>query len=173
MKQLKASEAPKISVEYDGGFLWPGELGFIAGLLRDVSPRRVVEMGVHTGGTAAQLLRLVPSIQEYIGIDVPANYVTPLEVQRGEVPTAPGFMVVGNPKFRMIIRERGSYDVSPTELGTVDAMFIDGDHSYSGVSNDTELAVQCVRAGGVIIWHDYYPGSDALGGYEIFGRVGG
>jgi len=145
------------------GFLWEGELSVLVGLLRAVSPVRMAETGVNTGRTAAYVLRHVPSIVEYMGVDVPTGYVTPLSVQCQEVPTNPGFEAIRNPKFRLVIKPRGSYDLGPTDLGELDAMFIDGDHSAEGVANDTKLALECVRPGGVVVWHDYYPGDKWLG----------
>ena len=38
---------------------------------------------------------------------------------------------------------------------TVDLIFIDGDHSYKAVLEDTEVALRLIRPGGLIIWHDY------------------
>lgn len=38
-----------------------------------------------------------------------------------------------------------------------DAIFIDGDHSYSGVKRDLELYFPLLRVGGLLIVHDYLP----------------
>lgn len=40
-------------------------------------------------------------------------------------------------------------------LKKIDLFFIDGDHSYEYVKSDTEKALECVREGGIIVWHDY------------------
>jgi hypothetical protein len=37
----------------------------------------------------------------------------------------------------------------------VDIVFIDGAHNYPVVLSDTKNALQMVRKGGVIIWHDF------------------
>ncbi len=43
-----------------------------------------------------------------------------------------------------------------TELdGAVDFAFVDGAHSYEFVANDSAKAIDMVRSGGVIAWHDY------------------
>jgi len=37
-----------------------------------------------------------------------------------------------------------------------DLIFIDGDHSYSGITNDTKKALDCLRDNNsIIVWHDY------------------
>ena len=44
-----------------------------------------------------------------------------------------------------------------------DFIFFDGDHSYEGVKNDTELARKIVR-NGVLVWHDYRDFDDRFEG---------
>jgi glycosyltransferase involved in cell wall biosynthesis/predicted O-methyltransferase YrrM len=43
-----------------------------------------------------------------------------------------------------------------------DVVFVDGDHSYDVVKNDTEKAFELLRPGGAILWHDYAPKSEGL-----------
>ncbi len=39
--------------------------------------------------------------------------------------------------------------------GNCDFVFVDGDHHYDSVVNDTQLAFRLIRKGGIIVWHDY------------------
>lgn len=137
-------------------FMNPGELETLITLIGGVSPKGVIEFGINTGRTAQAILEYVPGIEVYVGIDVPMGYVTAAKVQRGEVPEVPGELVLGDPRVQLIVREGGSQSVHAGELPYVDAVFIDGDHSRSGVEHDTMLALQRVRQGGIIIWHDYH-----------------
>lgn len=162
-------------------FMNKGEREVIIALMRRVKPRRVVEFGCHTGGTSLGILRNVRTIETYVGIDVPSGYVTDKAVQRGEIPVKPGHLVLDDERFHLIVRPRGSFDVTAEELrelvaeqidvttfasndrevaagmpGLYDAVFIDGDHGRKGVENDTRLAREILRPGGVIIWHDYH-----------------
>jgi hypothetical protein len=58
----------------------------------------------------------------------------------------------------MMLRDKGSLDVTPDMLGPTDMVFIDGDHFYDGITHDTKLAAGSLRGGsGVIIWHDDLP----------------
>jgi predicted O-methyltransferase YrrM len=43
-----------------------------------------------------------------------------------------------------------------------DLVFVDGDHGYDVVKNDTEKAFELLRPGGAILWHDYAPKSEGL-----------
>jgi Methyltransferase domain len=85
---------------------------------------------------------------------VPSDYNPKLD-QRSEVSKRAGLFVQDDPRFELIIRERGSFDLSPEDLPLCDAVFIDGDHSTEAVRHDSELAVALVRSPGIIIWHDY------------------
>lgn len=98
----------------------------------------------------------MPGIQQYVGVDVLPGYVTPLPVQRNEVPNQPGHLAAHDDRFYLMLRERGSHDLHAFDLIEYDAVFIDGDHSVRGVIHDTALARNVVRPGGIIIWHDYH-----------------
>lgn len=137
-------------------FLNPGELEVLVALVRSVNARSVLEIGVNTGRTARALLDNVPSIEHYQGIDVPPGYAFGCAVQKNEVPTNPGHYALGDTRFELILRPRGSFDLMPSELRPADVVFIDGDHSFKAVTWDTLLAHQVVRPGGMIIWHDYH-----------------
>ena len=116
---------------------------------------RVLEIGIQEGYTADLLLKNLPNIRSYVGIDVTPDFVTELTAQRLEVPAVAGIRVASDPRVRTIVKAGGSAHVIPSEIGKVDAAFIDADHSASGVERDTDLARACVRPGGIIVWHDY------------------
>lgn len=134
-------------------FFNPGELERLLHLYESVRPRVVVEFGVHEGRNAVAALRNIDSIQRYIGVDVMPDYKTVMTVQRKEVPNHPG-RLVDDQRFELIVRPRGTFDLTAADLPLADAVFIDADHSAIGVENDTELARKIVRPGGIIVWHD-------------------
>lgn len=133
-----------------------GELEVLVALIASVDPRHVLEFGVNEGRTAAAILEYVPGIVQYVGVDVEPGYVTPLPIQRNEVPANPGHLAAADPRFHLILKPGGSRDLRPTDLIDYDAAFIDGDHSAAGVKHDTALARNVVRPGGIIVWHDYH-----------------
>ena len=137
-------------------FMNPGELEAIVALVRSVNAKGVLEFGVNTGRTAQAILEYCPTVETYEGVDVPLGYVTEKAVQRGEVPQIPGELVKDDPRFTLIVRPTGSHELTPQDLRPCDAVFIDGDHSEKGVRNDTMLALELTRPGGIIMWHDYH-----------------
>jgi len=137
-------------------FMNKGELETLIALMRSVCPRHVIEFGVNVGRTAKAIMANVAGIECYIGIDVAPEYVPAKAVQRQEVPADPGALVLSDPRFDLIVRPRGSLDLSADELAPCDAVFIDGDHGREAVLHDTALARALVRKGGIIVWHDYH-----------------
>ena len=121
--------------------------------------KRVVEFGINLGWTAQLLLTNCPSIEDYLGIDVPPGYVPPIQAQHIEVTPEVGKWAKHDSRLRLLIRP--TQDVDPADIGRRDVAFIDADHSFAGVMRDTALARACVRPGGMIIWHDYrMPGQE-------------
>jgi predicted O-methyltransferase YrrM len=57
-------------------------------------------------------------------------------------------------RIELLFGDSAVFDFSPHH-GKIDLFFIDGAHSYDYVRSDTENALQCVRPGGVIAWHDF------------------
>lgn len=133
-----------------------GELETLVALVRSVSPRHVVEIGVNVGRTAKAIMANVDGIERYTGIDVAPGYVPAKAVQRNEVPAHPGELVADDPRFQLVVRPRGSLDLAVADLAPCEAAFIDGDHGREAVMHDTALARALVRPGGVIVWHDYH-----------------
>ena len=140
-------------------FMNPGELEVLVALAREVAPAAVVEIGVNQGRTALALLHNVPSIVRYCGVDVPPGTMLPLPVQAKEVPAQAGELAMHDPRFRLILRARGSLDLTPADDDLplpADFVFIDGDHSRAAVEHDSRLARALCRPGGMIVWHDYH-----------------
>lgn len=135
-------------------FFNPTERETLVALIASVQPRTVVEFGCNEGRAAATILLNLPGIEQYVGIDVLPGYVTQMECQRNEVPAEPGKFAARDRRFRLLLKARGSFDVTTAELPPADAIFIDADHSYAGVINDYRLAKAIVRPGGIIIFHD-------------------
>jgi predicted O-methyltransferase YrrM len=55
----------------------------------------------------------------------------------------------------------------------LDLLFIDGDHSYEGISSDFRLYSPLVRPGGLIVCHDIVPDSKTRYGIKTSADVGG
>jgi hypothetical protein len=115
----------------------------------------MIEIGVQEGRTAKIILDNVPTLQRYVGIDVPPDTRPTLACQQSEVPRSAGVYAASDERFWLLVKERGSLDIGPQDLELCDAVFIDGDHSERAVSRDLFLSRALVRPGGIIVAHDY------------------
>jgi len=130
-------------------YMQPGEQDVLLALIADAAPRIMVEIGVNIGLTAQAVLQNIPSIEQYVGIDVPPDYQFEIPAQQVERPAEPGHLVRDDPRFQLKLR---GDDLFPSAC---DAVFIDGDHGEQAVMQDSLWAAELVRPGGIIIWHDY------------------
>lgn len=116
------------------------------------------EFGVNDGLTASMLLKHCSFIERYVGIDVPYGFSTKIKVQLSEVPMHAGEKALNDNRFELHVLSNGTEDIDANEWENLfDYVFIDADHSYSGVMRDTEIAMRIVKRGGIILWHDYKP----------------
>lgn len=132
----------------------PGELAALLHLYESIDARVIVEFGVNNGRTPLAAFRNLPNIERYVGVDVTPDYVTNMACQRREIPNVPGELALHDPRFELIVRPRGSFELTTDDLLVCDVAFIDADHSRSGVLNDYALSKELVRPGGLIIFHD-------------------
>jgi predicted O-methyltransferase YrrM len=144
------------------------EIGALAGLVRDLRPTRVLEIGTSRGGTFYLWTRLAGDEATLVSVDLPPVWTL------GDLEEEPKLAL-----FNGFQRERQSLhfirrDSHLVETRTevcaifgntpIDFLFIDGDHSYGGVRGDFLDYGPLVRAGGIIAFHDILPHSAGLGG---------
>lgn len=159
--KVRPNEAvtPDADIDLSGlptNYMNPGELETLITLVRSVKPRVMIEVGCNNGRTAKAILRNVPSLERYIGIDVPPSYEFAKSVQRREVPARPGELALDDPRFMLVLARRGTFDLTMDDLPEAGVVFIDGDHGAEAVRNDHDLADALVsrNGGGLIIHHD-------------------
>jgi len=116
------------------------------------APRTALEIGTGDGLTALNMVGNMPDGARLYTLNLPPD--------RAGLPDARG---VGERFHRARLEEKivqlygdsMSYDFSRFH-GTMDLVFIDGDHRAEAVAHDSEAALRMVRGpGSVILWHDY------------------
>jgi predicted O-methyltransferase YrrM len=73
-------------------------------------------------------------------------------------------------KIEQLFGDSKALDVSPW-AGRCDVVFVDGSHAYSYVVSDSEKALQLVRPGGLVLWHDYAGPRHANGVYRALNEL--
>jgi predicted O-methyltransferase YrrM len=70
-----------------------------------------------------------------------------------------------------ILCDSRHWDISSYPQDFFDTIFIDGGHSKEVVTSDMRKALQLVRAGGLIIWHDYCSDQKIMESSEVTSNV--
>ena len=157
IEKVEKVDLSVIPTEHRTRFFNPGELDTLAHLLKSKNVKTMVEIGCQNGRTAKALLNHLPDLEMYVGIDVPPNHITTCDVQKTEVPKTAGELALDDPRFVLLVNKDGSQSSRIyAMLPTVDAVFIDGDHSKDAVLRDHGVAQDITIAGGIIIHHDYH-----------------
>jgi len=173
MIETVATPVVALKPSLNNHYLSNKETAIVVSLIFSVAPKVVAEFGVQLGKTARSILDATPTIETYIGIDVPWGYKTKLACQRSEVPSTAGMYARGDDRFKLLILPYGSLVLETEDLEPLDAAFIDGDHSEVAVVADSVLVRNLLRPGGIIVWHDYgNPGVEVTAALERLNNLG-
>lgn len=117
------------------------------------NPQTILEIGLFQGGTLYVWTRAFNSTQQIVSVDQPFWNETILQRRRELYPSFSDDIqidvIYGNSHAKSTYTEVG-------ELleGSVDFLFIDGDHTYDGVTQDFEMYRQLVDDDGIVAFHD-------------------
>lgn len=106
-------------------------------------PRRLMEIGSYRGYTALLLAQHISPDARIVTIDRQPDH---------------GEAFRNTSHVSMIERRVGATDramFAQDGLASYDLIFVDADHSYESVRNDTELVLPLLSPAGFIVWHDY------------------
>ncbi len=84
------------------------------------------------------------------------------------------FIYTGTPaesKINQLFGDSRQFDLRPYE-NEFDLIFVDGAHQYEFVVNDTRKALQMVKPGGLVLWHDYCGAYCNPGVYRALNELG-
>jgi predicted O-methyltransferase YrrM len=137
---LKLAE---LAVRDHGAIQKPAELAGFLALVMDLDPLDlIVEVGSFDGGTLWAWQQVCPQV---VGVDLPPpGHEDTVRLNSLGCPIVCGDSHVPSTVERL----KGLLD------RPVDMLFIDGDHTYDGVSADYDMYSPLVRPGGLIGFHD-------------------
>lgn len=129
---------------------------YVTAVAKHIGARKMFEFGTYMGRTTLHLAHNAPDGQVFT-LNLPperdpryASYLGVLFKGREE-----------EKRITQIHSDSREFDTTPYR-NQFDFVFVDGDHSYELVKNDTQKAFQLLKQGGVIMWHDYAPKSEGL-----------
>lgn len=127
---------------------------------QSLKPRRVLEIGTYRGGNLRLLAKVCPPSMHYISLDLPSGGFGGGYSKEDVV----GFRKRMQPSQRIDCLRMDSHSSQAHQavsdlLGDtqIDLLFIDGDHSRTGVADDFFDYGPLVREGGLIAFHDIVP----------------
>lgn len=140
------------------------ELSIIAKLVARQKPEQILEIGTFDGRTALNIAANCDKSSTIYTLDLPRkdifNTALPIELSDKHYidKEISGDRFIGTPYEKRIVQLYGdsaTFDFSPY-FDKIDAIFIDGSHSYEYVLNDSRVALKLLKKRrGLIIWHDY------------------
>ena len=149
----------------------PGNVAFselctLVSLARVQSARRIFEFGTFDGNTSYHLALNTPDDSQIFTVDIPPGTAPALKDDAGDRSFRDARRVgyrwrgsdVAN-KIHPILTDSARLDVSPYRH-SMDMVFVDGAHSAEYIRNDTSIALEMVRPGGIVVWHDYLVWND-------------
>lgn len=129
-----------------------------------INPYKIFEIGTFDGFTAYHFALNSSERTEVYTLDLPKTYcdseLAMTIIDRNHIDSYRGmskYIFSGTPaerKINCLFGDSAKYDFTQ-HYKQIDVFFIDGAHSYEYVRSDSINALNCVRKGGVIIWHDY------------------
>ena len=122
---------------------------YVCGMASAVNARRIFEFGTYRGQTTCGLAAVCKDALIY-------TLNLPPEADPRYAPYI-GMYIARSPdrdRITQLFSDSQVFDTAPY-WESMDYIFIDGDHSYNGVKNDTEKALQMLKPGGIMVWHDY------------------
>lgn len=141
----------------------PLEIMYLVSILQSMNAKKVLEIGTWDGNTALNIASNLADDAQVVTVDLPPDskgkmdLTIPAMLNNMTDRNRLGTQYMGTPQAAKIKQVYG--DSATLDWGTLggpfDAIFIDGCHAYAYVQSDTENALRVVRAGGLIIWHDY------------------
>jgi predicted O-methyltransferase YrrM len=134
------------------------EIVALLGIVRQLRPRRLLEIGTASGGTLFLFAAVVPTGGRLVSVDSEPFRYHPCNSTRLRF-----YRRFARRNQTIRVLTANTHDIATVakvkqELGgQVDFLFIDGDHSYEGVSRDAELYLPLLRPGGIAAFHDICP----------------
>jgi predicted O-methyltransferase YrrM len=157
----QSQELVRETFTFCDGFLSPAqmaeELQRLATDVRELKPRRVLEIGTAKGGTLYLWTRLAAPDATILSVDLPSGKGGGgYSLQRAAIYRR--FASSGQ-KVHLLRVDSHAPETRDRVIELfagepVDFLFIDGDHSYEGAKQDWDMYASLVRPGGLVAFHD-------------------
>lgn len=158
-EELRFHEADHSTAESEWPELPARESAIVRMLTRCREPMAVFEVGTYKGRTTRLFADHIPEGAVVYTLDLPPERMVEGGCFRKQDMGSIGERLReyrGRSRVVQLFGDSRSFDFSPY-YGRMDVVFIDGDHRYDTVLNDSIQAFKMIRARGMILWDDYHP----------------
>jgi len=132
----------------------------LATVMRNVNPKVALEIGTASGKATVLMSVNAPNSRIYT-VNIPPEEIASGE--GGKLTT----VALEREKIGIAYRQRNLTNITQIfantakwepDIGTIDVAFIDGCHDSNFVYHDTREILKHMKAGSLILWHDFNPG---------------
>jgi predicted O-methyltransferase YrrM len=151
---IEKIEVPFGAIDEQTGKVNQAELLYVNAVAKFLKAKNIFEFGTYMGRTTYHLAAVAPDAK-VTTLDLPEDGGT-------KTWSCLGVCYKGTdrePQITQLLQDAYKFDPEPYRR-SMDFIYVDGDHSYAGVKNDTEKALQMLKPGGTVMWHDYGASSD-------------
>ncbi len=153
---------------------WIGHIPFSFWLVENLKPKRIVELGTHTGNSFFSFCQIVEKLEletECIAVDT----------WQGDEHAGEYSDVIYNsvnehaqkkyPNIASLMRSLFNEAVGSFDDGSIDLLHIDGLHTYDAVKDDYETWIDKLAPNGVVIFHDTAVRDRGFGVYQLWNEL--
>lgn len=136
--------------------------------VEQINPQTLVEIGTARGGTFYLMTRYFQDSVRVISVNLPYSFGYKYKIKLLE-------QIDQNKDLRFIVGDSHSQSthdkVEEATNGSIDFLFIDGDHSYEGVKADFRRYESLVPKGGIIAFHDIQHEHERVGVVRLWNEL--
>jgi len=159
--ELSPFEVAGLAIQGFGAMQKPSEFAALLHLVAESRPSRILEIGFGNGGTAWAWSK-VPGVRRLILVNLPngpwggGNDENAVQYVANNCRCKIDYIAGNSQNAECLeaVESRLEKERKEGHPGTLDFLFIDGDHSAAGVAADYDLYKGLVRLGGLIAFHD-------------------
>lgn len=135
----------------------PRELAVIGAICRAMAPNRIFEFGTYIGSATRVMAMNCDAQIATLDIDPETRERLYGPAHSAAVSYQSGSAFLGTPeaaRVKQVFGDSRTFDYGPY-VGLMDLVFVDANHTYPFVKNDSEWALRLLRPGGLVVWDDY------------------
>ena len=150
---FKKEAGIKINTDFSGGISPINDYYFLCLIAKAINTVKYFEIGTWVGLSAFNIAKNLNKDTEIYSLDIPADHP---EIALFNIPNEIfGYYSKDLKNVHLLRCDSKKFDYTPYQK-QFDLVFVDGNHTYDYVKNDTKIALELIRdENSVIAWHDY------------------